>query len=367
MTIALQTLALSPEMTFLLGCLQRYFNDAPCGGSLPAWPGETTWPALLDMARQHAVLPHLYHSIRTIDAAQTPSAGLSELQEQFAANTQHNLYLTGTLRAILRAFEARGIAALPYKGPALAMRLYGNIALRQFGDLDILVRPRDARPAIELLLGQGYRPLNPGGITTALLSQFRKVCELWHPESQVCVELHWSLTSWTFYFPLDLASIWTRLDTISVADEPVRTMGIEDTLLMLCVHGAKHQWGRLGWLCDVAALLRKFPDLDWSGLFTLADQLGGIRMLLLGLHLVQAVLRAPLPEAVERRLQDDSELDVLATHARSHMLANQALSAEAVDHPAFYLGLRTRRQDRIRCHLYSPTIDYHRLGKHNCS
>ncbi len=358
MSTAAPSPPLSPEMAFLLGCLQRYFDGESTGGSPPALADEAAWEALLDMARRHAVIPHLYHSIRASHSQSAPPAGLAELQALFEANTQHNLYLTGTLRAILRAFEARGIAALPYKGPALAMRLYGNIALRQFGDLDILVRPQDARPAIKLLLDQGYQPLIPSGITTAILNRFRKVCELGHPDSQVCVELHWALTSWTFYFPLDLASIWTRLDTVSVADEPVRAMGIEDTLLMLCVHGAKHQWGRLGWLCDVAALIRKYPELDWTALFAQADQLGGARMLLLGLQLVQSVIQVPLPDAVEHRLQGDPEVGVLAAHAQSCLLANQALSAEAVDHPAFYLGLRTRRQDQIRCRLY---LTYHRL------
>ncbi|WP_089937438.1 nucleotidyltransferase domain-containing protein [Candidatus Entotheonella palauensis] len=233
MTVAVQTPPLSPEMTFLLGCLQRHFGGQAPGCPRPVLDGEAAWVALLDIARRHAVIPHLYYSLRAIDPPSVPPANLAALQGLFETNARHNLYLTGTLRAILRAFEARGISALPYKGPALAVRLYGNIALRQFGDLDILVRPRDTRSAIELLLEQGYQPLNPGGATPAILNRFRKVCELRHPESQVCVELHWALTSWTFYFPLRLDSVWNRLETVAVADEPVRAMGIEDTLLSI--------------------------------------------------------------------------------------------------------------------------------------
>ncbi len=360
MSMAVHTPPLSPEMTFLLGCLQRYFNGAETGRAPLAWHGENAWAALLDMARRHAVIPHLYHSIRTSDSQNILPARLAELQALFEANTQHTMYLTGTLRTILRSFGACGITALPYKGPALAMRLYDNITLRQFGDLDILVRPQDAQPAIDLLRRQGYRPLYLSGTTAALLERFRKVCELQHPDSQVCVELHWALTSWTFYFPLDLASVWRRLETVSVADAPVCAMCIGDTLLMLCVHGAKHQWGRLGWLCDVAALLRKYtyPELDWTALLAQADDLGGTRMLLLGLQLAQCVLRVPLPDVVERRIQSDPAVGRLAEHVQSRTLTNQALAAEAVDDPAFYLGLRTRRQDRIRCRLY---LAYHHL------
>ena len=37
------------------------------------------------------------------------------------------------------ALPLQGIAAIPYKGPVLAAAVYGNLALRTFSDLDILV------------------------------------------------------------------------------------------------------------------------------------------------------------------------------------------------------------------------------------
>jgi hypothetical protein len=37
----------------------------------------------------------------------------------------------------------------------------------------------------------------------------------------------------------------------------------EDLLLILCAHGAKHLWMALGWICDVAELLRVHRDMNW--------------------------------------------------------------------------------------------------------
>jgi Uncharacterised nucleotidyltransferase len=82
--------------------------------------------------------------------------GLTALRHHFQVNALRNVFLAGTLLKLLRLLEAHGIAALPYKGPVLAALAYGNVAFRQFGDLDLLVRPQDADRAKALLWAQGY-------------------------------------------------------------------------------------------------------------------------------------------------------------------------------------------------------------------
>ena len=42
----------------------------------------------------------------------------------------------------------------------------------------------------------------------------------------------------------------------------LRTMGEEDLLAYLCMHGALHWWNRLKWLADVNALLAQTPDIE---------------------------------------------------------------------------------------------------------
>jgi hypothetical protein len=296
-----------------------------------------------------------------------PQAELDRLRQQIHANTRHNLFLAGTLLKILRLLEAYGIVALPYKGPVLAAMAYGNVALRQFGDLDLLVRSQDADRAKALLWAQGYRWL--GGRPPAPFPRWLKVYELCSADGQVLVELHWALTSATFFFPLDPAPLWTRLETVFLLETPVRSLAPEDLLLVLCVHGAKHHWSRLGWICDIAALLRTTPQLNWQRCLTQARQLGGQRMLALGLRLAHDLLGAPFPETVWQWVQSTPGVPWLTAQVYAGLWATTTPPQEAWDHPAFYLGLRERLRDRLRCALYLayrtglPTVLKQRLGR----
>jgi hypothetical protein len=139
---------------------------------------------------------------------------LEQLQIYFLANTLHNHMLAQELLRVLHLLKAHGISALPYKGPVLAATFYGDLTLRQFGDLDILVRPQDANSAKALLWAQGYRWQY--GRPPALFPRLLRVYELLSPNGQVLVELHWAFTSATFFFPLAPAPLWTRLETISL-------------------------------------------------------------------------------------------------------------------------------------------------------
>jgi hypothetical protein len=358
---------MSPEAAVLLWGVQAFFYPAQTPQCPAVLQQSLDWPHLLHLARIHGVLPLLSRSLHTIGPDLVPQDALTALRDAFQANTQRNLFLAGTLLKLLRLLEAHGVAAIPYKGPVLATLAYGNVALRQFGDLDLLVHPQDADRAKALLWAQGYRW--PDGRPPARFPRLLKVYELVSPDGHVLVELHWALTSATFFFPLDSALLWTRLETVSLLETPVRSLAPEDLLLILCVHGAKHHWSRLGWICDVAALLRVTPQLDWARCLAQASRLGGTRMLALGLSLAHTLLDAGFPEAVWRWIQTEPVVPWLVAQVRAGLFAATAHPQEAWDHPTFYLGLRERLWDRLRCVLYLayrtglPTVLKYRVGR----
>ena len=87
--------------------------------------------------------------------------------------------MTRELTRISALLENNGVCVIPWKGPILAAAAYGDVALRQFGDLDILVREQDAMRAKDLLLASGYRPLYPQPAEQeAAYYALRKVYEL---------------------------------------------------------------------------------------------------------------------------------------------------------------------------------------------
>lgn len=339
-----------PEIDLLLSCASGHPDIARTERIKTLMRGEIDWAYVLRAALDHRVMPLLYRSLNTARPENVPQAVSMQLQAHYYANAAHNLLLAQELVKILGLLDAHEIIAIPYKGPVLATSIYGDLAIRQFGDLDILIQKRDALKAKKLLMAEGYRLWHPHlDALLPALYRIRKVFELQSGDGQLLVELHWSVAEWPVRFPLNEREIWERVASSTLVGTPVRSFAPEDLLLILCVHGSKHLWSRLGWICDIAELLRTHPGLAWESLLARAERLGGLRMLLLGLSLAHELLGAQLNEAVLDRLGRQGVVAALVTQVRAQLFSDANESSSAVDLPAYYLNLRERRRDQVLC------------------
>ncbi len=301
------------------------------------------WDVVLAWAQRHRVQPLLCRNLRSHLPEAVPGSVLERLSGRLRANARRNLLLTGELLQLLDLFRAHGISAVPYKGPALAASLYDNLALRQFDDLDVLVRERDRRRAMELLGSRGYQA--DLGLP---LRGYRHNVKWVHAERRLRLELHWRIS---FFFPLDPERLWQRLDAVTVAGRPVPHFDPEDLLLILCVHGAKHLWQRLQWICDLAELCRIHRELDWPRLLDRAGRIGGRRMVALGLLLAHEVLGAELPENVLAGVRRDRAVGALAADVRSWLFRRRRVEG-TLEQSLFYLKMRERPRDKARYALH---------------
>ena len=87
---------------------------------------------------------------------------------------------------------------------------------------------------------------------------------------------------------------------VRIGGVPVRTLGPDDTLIYLCVHGSVHVWYRLFWLLDVAKLVESGQIRNWDHLADRAARSGTLRPLAQGLVLAHVLLGSRLPDAVLR-------------------------------------------------------------------
>ncbi len=273
---------------------------------------EINWPAFLGRARQHGVLPLVYRYLKVHDRLPIPSHVLEQLREHYLSNSRRNLVKAGILIRILQRLEHEGILAIPYKGPTLAVMAYGDLGLREFEDLDLLVRRQDLRRAKEILLGDGFRPAY--GLTArqeeTLLSRKGQLSLLL--DEQHLVELHLELFHPSYGFRLNRNALEGRLKPVSVAGCPILTYCPEDMLLILAAHGAKHFWYSLGWICDLAELMHARPALDWQGMLSAASDAGGKRMFSLGVFLARELLAAPVPSEVMSVIEGEATYRSLA-------------------------------------------------------
>ncbi len=331
--------------------------------------GGIDWDYLLQTARRHGMIPLLFWHLDNACPEAVPEAYMTELRRHFRSNSLKNLLLTGELLKLYELFEQNDIFAVPYKGPTLAASVYRNIALRQAGDLDILVGQRDVLKAKELLLSSGYEPTPwrtlsletestpPWWIVTRLspvqelaLLRFEREYAFWHEGTGVSVELQWEIIPRYFSFSWDLLSSRERRQRVSLGGGAVSTFVPEDLLLVLCVHGSKHFWERLLWLCDVGETVNRFRDMNWDDLMTRAAALGSERMLLLGLSLAHSLLEIDVPMTVLDKIRADSAVEKLAEDVRRRLFAEHQDTAESLEwsafHP-FHYRMRERWRDRL--------------------
>ena len=227
-------------------------------------------------ALYHGTIPLLFWNLSRLAPDDVPKTTLDQLKAASNAIACRNLSLTGELLKLLNLFRERGIRALPLKGPALAAAAYGNLSLRQFCDLDILVPKEDMLKAKEVLTLHGYHPkldLTAGEEAAYLKSHHDY--KFVRAQDSVVVEIQWGVTQWSFAFPFDFEDAWKHRQVISVAGASVLNIAPEILLLMLCVHGTKHRWEQLKWICDIAEMVDTYREkLDWDRLM---DQAGDPR------------------------------------------------------------------------------------------
>lgn len=345
-----------PEAELLLCCARASKTPKTAAQIQALLQAGIDWEYLLQMAQGHGVAPLLYWHLEATSPEDIPESVLTDLRKRFRANNLRNLFLAGELLRLLKAFEAHGISAVPYKGPILAASVYGNLVLREFMDLDILVRRHDVLKAKELLTSLGYQPryrLTPAQEAAFLRSQ--REHPFTHEDGKCIVELHWGITE-RYFFPLDTDRFWERLGRFSFGGDTILNLSPEDMLLVLCVHGCRHAWERLIWICDVAELIRVSQvDIEWEWVMAQASALGGKRMLLLGLFLASDLLGAALPEKVSQRIQADPTVKALAGRVTEQLFQETDYPAELLKGyegaPAFHnlhLEVRERLVDKIR-------------------
>ena len=270
------------------------------------------WARLIELAKAHGLRPLLFRHLEQTLGPTLPRQVFSQLwvyQEQLAAKN-HRMY--EEMLAIVALFAHEGIPVLPLKGPMLALQAYRDLALREFGDLDLLVPAEHRARARQSLAERGYAsffPISAAAEQALLHSPIHYHIAL---KRELMVELHWKTDAEFAIEPKDDPSWWKSLGVTRVGDTDVRVLAPHEQVLALCLHGSKHHWSSLHWLVDIAELLRKQPDLDWNWMLQRAGELRARRRLALGLRLLRDRMGCTLPEAVDRWTANFPEIEGLA-------------------------------------------------------
>ncbi len=302
---------------------------------------------LLELAHAHGLLPVLHQCLLRIAADASP--GLTQrVRRAFERNAHQALWLTGLLFDVSELFQQHGIPAIAYKGPVLAQQLYGNVALRQYSDIDLLIRAADVPRARRILQQAGFiaavqlsAPQEAAYVETGYEYTFHRA------DKRNVLELQWRILPRFYAVEFRLSKFFQSSQQICLGEKSLSTLANEHLMLVLCAHAAKHAWSKLSWIRDVAELAQ-FPQIDWDTVLREASCLGIKRMVAMTVWLAMTTFGTPLPSAIEPLLVEDHALAGLADTIRQNV---RNASEPALESPAYFrfsAQLRERPVDRLR-------------------
>ena len=314
------------------------------------------WIVLIRLALRHDVMPLLYRNLQKVCPESVPDNILGPLRTRYHAQAARARLRTDELVRILPLFEEHGILAVPYKGPVLAQRLYGDLSLREFGDLDIIIQERDVPRAKDLIQHLGYEVIYLED-TTQLAEHVRANRELIfdHRSDGTRLELHWRFALQSLCVKHDPERFLQRFERISLAGAQVPSLPLEAYFPILSLHATKHKWRQLKLLCDIAEILGH-GDLDWKYVLREADDLGLKRMLAVGALLAENLLEVAVPQELAHGLQIDRTARALAAQVGRSLFEEPDEDWRA--HADFYFQVKIRERLRDRASMLYRNLPY---------
>jgi hypothetical protein len=318
------------------------------------------YAALVTLAASHGVRPALLDCLGKVSWGSMPAAERAELERFRQYHLARTLTLAGDLAQLAADLAGRSIRFVAFKGPTLSLALYGDLAGREYNDLDLIVPPEQVDVAEDAILSMDYR--SPQGDRTfrrMFLSPQRQYAFV-RDEAHTAIDLHWAFSGSHVPFPLAAADAWESAIPLTVGNRTVPVLSTPNLALLLAGHGTKEGWTMLKWVSDFARLVDRHPDLDWEELYRRARDRRCGEAVLLACSVAQTLLEVPIPEALGDFVAGSDRVR-RRTAAVAASLRDPAYAPRGIDHFTDLL-LCDRWIDRTAARLkltFTPTAGDH--------
>lgn len=314
-----------PEVDALLGVLGLSIPGAVVDDYLSVAARSFNPGAFADYAAYHRInrvaLEAIDGGVDGVPSDQVDSVR-AELNRAALPSLAWGMELVRALDAVDRRLREDDIEFLVLKGPVLSQLLYDDPVMREFGDLDLLIKPSSAADAEAALSDIGFRPSGSlhGGREPS-----------WHrnllDERGRLIELHTQVDRAAVRWPDSIESLFDRGRTVEVEDIRLPTLGPEDNILYTALHGVRHRWKRLQWVQDLRTALR-VERVDLHDLAQTTGQFGIERRFTISMALLEAL-------GDERAVQFGTEerLDRPTRRLVRKMLVKLLTGSDRKEHP----------------------------------
>jgi hypothetical protein len=295
------------------------------------------WDLFLRLAMHHKIAPLIAHASASLQAP-FPDHVASKLRARSAENTVEAFRSIVELERLQGLLKGAGIRAVALKGVPLSVAAFGNLALRDVGDIDLLIDPSDAERADFILRQAGLKRQEPAAVLTPQRQSFY-IC--FHKDYTYSAEtrgfeidLHWRLLRDRHASANIVGSIYeSALPMLTIGAIEIPVLNLEQCVVYLAVHGAMEGWARWKSLVDIAALWTKATPAQRTSALALANQSGSASFLSAALILAADWLRLPIAmnneECLAASRTDTSREDYILSYTRRQMIAHHFMPSPA--------------------------------------
>lgn len=315
------------------------------------------WDLVCREASRHGVLLLLFHNLETLVPRRLPAPLLERVHSQRRLTRIHAAFLMQELGKVSHLFGERNLPFLVLKGPVLSQIAYGDVAMRRYVDLDIVVPKSRFSEVDQLLQANGYEYWSDRKKLTGWRKKFALYLSGQWPfkrgQGTFNIDVHTRIMPPGYTLSADFQEFWDRSQSICLDDGPtVQRFSSEDMGLILAYHGIKNQWRKLKHVADIAGLIRADIDLDWSALRQRAATMDGTRVMKLGLRMVNDVMETSLPKSIQSWINDRS-LEDLSSLMQTHLQDRRQSTLSYGDRVRLQLAAKDTFAAQMRYGLYS--------------
>jgi len=297
-----EKLQLKPEEQFILLAADIKPDQTILNRLDELIPTIRDWEVFTKMAIDRAAAPLIVDKLfKLSNAGLFPEKVLRNLKQASLRTLTRNMLLTEHFRQVIRALTEAGVPVIALKGSMLSEWLYGNINLRQFSDLDLLVPQEKGLDAVAILDKMGY--VQDNLIMSEFINENTFIVH-YKPmiKNGVSVEIHIRIHSETEPYQVDLQDMWQHAVPLKLHGVEALGFSPEDLLMHLCIHLDKHFIvGQFQFTClyDIVNMLNhKGELLNWDLFEKKCIQANAVSVTYKYLLLVQKYLNGNLPSTV---------------------------------------------------------------------
>jgi hypothetical protein len=231
------------------------------------------WNYLISNIIDRGIAPLLFNKLPVLsNSSQIPESVKNKLEKAYYKTFSRSTILYEHFRKIAEVFTLQNIPLIALKGIYLSECLYQDIGLRQFSDIDLLVKEEDALTCLDILANLGYKPNPSVQLSEIVLAQIEEDIVHYSPMilNGVSIEIHIKLHVNTPKYNVIVAELWSNAQLAVINGFNAYTLNNYDLLIHLCLHLDKHFWnGKVQFTCfnDITNILEGYSDsLIWNKL-----------------------------------------------------------------------------------------------------